>query len=161
NFQLRPGLQINQQLSAAAANVPAPATDPTFAAYAATGAPVFDIVSFQTPSDSGGGSPQNTYSMVHRVDFNLTDKTTLYGRYALLNQNEFAGNINTSPYVGFDTGQTQRNQNALFSLTHIWGPHVVSDTKVNFNRLNLAQGLNPQQPVQPSLYFNVNFLETV
>src|SRR5262249_6692539 len=45
--------------------------------------PIFRRVGYNVPSDSGGGNPQNTWSTVNRLDFNITDKTTLYGRYGL------------------------------------------------------------------------------
>ena len=42
------------------------------------GQPVFDVVNFKVPFDAGGDVPQNTYSLVGRVDFNPSDKTTMY-----------------------------------------------------------------------------------
>jgi len=111
---------------------------------------------FQTPGDSGGGAPQNTLNMVHRVDFTMTDKTTMYGRYAMFKQNEFSGFIDNSPYAGFDTGQTQLNQNFLYSLTHVFSPNLIADSKISFNRLTLQQALSSQQPVQPTIYFNTS-----
>jgi len=171
-FKTRPGLTILKQYSAA--NLPSlqavvgtPANPYTSSAayttYAGIGTtaspattnPIFDQVSFQTPGDSGGGAPQNTLNMVHRLDFAMTDKTTMYGRYAAFKQNEFAGFINFSPYSGFDTGQTQLNQNFLYSLTHVFTPGLISDTKISLNRLTLQQAL-ASQAVQPTLYFNIN-----
>jgi Carboxypeptidase regulatory-like domain len=163
-FKFRPGLTVNQVLTAA--NSPQhdlAATSGPLATYeAANGGnnPVMDIVSYSNPNDSGGGAPQNTYNMVQRVDFNLSDRTTFYGRYALFSQNEFAGFVNNSPYAGYDTGQTQHNQNILASMTHTFSSSVISETKFNFNRLTNIQPLNPSQPVQPSLYFNFNFAAT-
>ena len=157
-FSLRPGLRVNSQLTAAGLGAGSTAT--SSAAYTAyTGAngganPLFDVVSYQSPGDSGGGAPQNTLNMVHKVDFNIGDKTSMFIRYANFKQNEFPGFLNTSPYSGFDTGQTQLNQNLLYSLTHVWTPNLVSETKLNVNRLTLQQPL-ASQPVQPSLYFNV------
>ena len=165
-FQLRPGLRVNQVISANddPSLVPASATaNPTMTAYTAANGgnnPVMDVVSFSTPNDSGGGAPQNAYNMVQKVDFNLSEKTTMYFRYALFSQNEFAGFVNNSPYVGFDTGQTQHNQNILFSTTHVFSPTWISDTKFNFNRLTNVQPLSAAQPVQPSYYFNVNSAAT-
>jgi hypothetical protein len=161
-FQLRPGLIVNQVLTSANTPdlLPGAGAEPTLAAYATANGgnnPIMDMVSYSNPNDSGGGAPQNTYNMVQRVDFNLSSKTTLFGRYALFSQNEFAGFVNNSPYAGFDTGQIQHNQNILASMTHVFSPSVISDTKFNFNRLTNVQPLNPLQPVQPSLYFNFNF----
>lgn len=157
-FTLRPGLHVNQQLTAA--NIGANANAASSAAYTAYttangGAnPLFDDVSYQSPGDSGGGAPQNLLNMVHRVDFTLGDKTSMFVRYANFKQNEFPGFVNTSPYTGFDTGQTQLNQNLLYSLTHVWTPNLVSETKLNVNRLTLQQPL-ASQAVQPTLYFNI------
>ena len=44
----------------------------------------------------------------------------------------------------------------MLSVTHIWSPRLVSDTKLLFNRLNNSQPLSPNQPVQPTLYFSSN-----
>jgi hypothetical protein len=97
---------------------------------------------YNANGDSGAGFPQNTYSTVARVDYNITDKTTLYGRYALYSENDFAGTINSSPYTGFDTGQTLYNQNVTINLTHVFTPSLVSSTKLIYNRLNQLQPLN-------------------
>ena len=64
-----------------------------------------------------------------------TDKTTIYGRYALYSEDDFTGTINNSPYVGYDTGQTNFNQNLTLNFTHVFTPNVVSSTKLNYNRL--------------------------
>ena len=165
-FQTRTGLTVLHQYTAGDVGAAVDHTNPgnsspLYTAYAGfdnapTSNPLFDQVSFAAPGDSGGGAPQNTLNMVHRVDFNLTDKTTMYGRYAAFKQNEFAGFINTSPYAGFDTGQTQLNQNLLYSLTHVFTPSLVSESKISLNRLTLQQALNSSQPIQPSIYFNIN-----
>ena len=97
---------------------------------------------YNAAGDSGAGFPQNTYSTVARIDYNLSDKTTLYGRYALYSENDFAGVINASPYTGFDTGQTFFNQNVTINLTHIFTPSLVSSTKLIYNRLTNLQPLN-------------------
>src|SRR5271165_4492469 len=106
-------------------------------------APFGQFISYKANGDSGAGAPQNTYSTVARVDYNLSDKTTLYGRYALYSEDDLAGYINSSPYVGYDTGQTQYNQSVLISLTHVFSPNVVNSLKVAYNRLNLKDPLGP------------------
>jgi outer membrane receptor protein involved in Fe transport len=157
---LRSGLRQIGSLNATAAGLDfsAPgfaADNPLLTAYGSS-APIFDRISYSVPADSGGGAPQNTLSTIHRADFHLSDKTTIYGRYALFSQNEFAGFLNFSPYEGFDTGQTNYNNNALVSITHVWSPRLVSDTKLVFNRLNNLQPLASTQPLQPTLYFSSN-----
>jgi hypothetical protein len=106
------------------------------------GTVTYDKVVYNVPSNAGGGDPRDEYQNVERVDFNFTDKTTMYGRYALQSINLFPGTVSSSPYVGYDTGQTTFNNNILFNLTHIWGPNVVTQSKVVFNRLNTVQPLN-------------------
>jgi outer membrane receptor protein involved in Fe transport len=126
------------------------ATGPTFAALAPT-TPLLQEVSFAVPSNAGGGDPQDSYSMVHRADFNLSDRTQLYGRYALESQDLFPGTNALSPFAGYDTGTTNFNQNALISLTHVFGGNFVSQSKFTFNRLNNVQDLG-ENPAGPTLY---------
>ena len=42
-------------------------------------------------ADAGGGTPQNTYNPIGRLDFNMTDKTQMYGRYVLFNDDHASG----------------------------------------------------------------------
>ena len=91
---LRPGLAVLQNVNwqqANGGNCPAPLP---------CNAPFGQYVQYTIPSDSGGGFPQNTYSTVNRVDWNISDKNTLYGRYALYSEDDFPGTINASPYAG-------------------------------------------------------------
>jgi outer membrane receptor protein involved in Fe transport len=128
---------------------PAP-NDPACAPLLCT-APFALAGQYSTPTDSGAGYPQNTYSTVDRIDYNFSDKTTLYGRYALYNEIDFAGTVNNSPYVGYDTGQNTRNQNLTLNLTHVFTPTFVSSTKLVYNRLFNIQPLGTN-PVGPTLY---------
>ena len=113
---------------------------------------ICDQVSFPVPSDAGGGSPQNTWMEVAKVDYNLSDKTTLTGRYASYKEFNFAGTVNFSPYAGYDTGQNAYDQNALFQVTHIFGTNFVNSAKAVYNRINgPIQGLGTA-PVGPTLF---------
>jgi hypothetical protein len=130
-----------------------PTGSPNFVALATANPtlPVLQLVNMTVPTDSGAGYPQNAYSSVNRVDFNITNKTTLWGRYALYNEDDFAGTNAYSPYAGFNTGVTNHNQNILINLTHIFTPTIVNQAKVSYNRLNDLQALGTQPPT-PSLY---------
>jgi hypothetical protein len=113
--------------------------------------PVWQTVTYPVPADAGGGDPRNEYQTVARVDYNLSPSTTIYGRYALQNQDAFKGvNVN-SPYQGFDTGYTTHNQNILLSVVHTFTPKLVSQSKIVFNRLNQTQPLG-DQPAEGTLY---------
>ncbi|WP_263350739.1 TonB-dependent receptor [Acidicapsa acidisoli] len=115
--------------------------------------PLFGTVAYQNPGDSGGGEPQNTWNNFNRIDYNISDKTSLYGRYSQYNQLEFAGTNNTSPYAGYNTGTTQKNYNLLVSITHSFTSTLASNTKVLLTRFNNAQPLG-SVPVSPTLYVN-------
>jgi len=157
--QKRNGLRLEQVLTGTQAGLASSSATPRLAAYGLN-RPAFDIVDYFVPTNAGGGSPKNEYSTIERVDYQLSDKTTLYGRYALFNQNQFAGVINNSPYSGYDTGQTFFNNNVMLSVSHVWSPSIVTESKALFNRINNLQPLG-ERAVQPTLYFNSNFAATV
>jgi hypothetical protein len=117
------------------------------------GLPVFQQVTFSTPRDVGGGLPENEYQSVDRVDYNVSDRTQIYGRYALQNQVFEDGTNAFSPYEGFNTGSTNKNQNMVVNLTHTFSAKLVSQTKLGFSRLNGGQPLG-SQPLVPTLYMN-------
>ncbi|HEX8773956.1 MAG TPA: TonB-dependent receptor [Pyrinomonadaceae bacterium] len=127
----------------------------TFGLFAAANPnlPVFQEVQSVVPTDFGGGSPQNSYQTVNRVDWNLSDTTQIYGRYAIQKQLFFEGSNAFSPYKGFNTGVLNFNQNALVSLTHTFSPTLVSQTKLVFNRLTNVQPLG-ENPNGPTLYLS-------
>jgi hypothetical protein len=127
----------------AAAGGPCQRLDPNMA--------LFEKVTYTVPSDAGGGDPQNAVLLVGRVDYNLSERTQLYGRYALEDRNVFEGTVSNSPYDGFNTGQTTRNQSYLASLIHTPSPRFVTQSKLVFNRLNTLQPLGPAGVV-PTLY---------
>jgi outer membrane receptor protein involved in Fe transport len=129
------------------------ATGPCAALPAST--PMFNEVTYQTAADSGGGTPQNTYDIVGNVDYNLSEKTQMSFRYALYNELDFAGTVNTSPYVGYETGQTNVDNHATYSLTHTFSPSLVSQTRLSFNRLNNLEPLGSVPPT-PTLYMNAS-----
>ena len=113
--------------------------------------PAFGEVKYTVPANAGAGTPQNTYQTVIRIDWNLSDKTQIYGRYALESQKFLEGSNASSPYTGFNTGALAFNQNSLLNFTHSFSSNFVSQTKLVFNRLNSLQPLG-DAPVQPTLY---------
>jgi outer membrane receptor protein involved in Fe transport len=114
--------------------------------------PTCDTVVFAVPSDAGGGNPQNTWMEVARVDYNFSANTTLFFRYAAYNELDFPGTVNSSPYVGYNTGQTTFDQNYEISYVHFFSPSLANTAKLTYNRLNgPVQGLSTA-PVSPTLY---------
>ncbi len=116
--------------------------------------PVFEEVAYNVPVDLGGGNPQNAYQTVTRLDWNVNDKTQVYGRYALESQDLLSGVVSNSPYQGFSTGQHRFNQNALLSLTRTITSNFVSSSKLAFNRVINDQPLG-EQPPGPTLYLTL------
>ncbi len=117
--------------------------------------PAYQTVIYSVPSDAGGGSPQNTWNDVGRIDYNLSDKTQTYFRYARYVENDFTGTFTNSPYVGYDTGSATDSQGYALSITHAFSPTQVSQTKLSYNRISLIEPLGAQ-PVGPTLYTSLN-----
>ena len=113
--------------------------------------PAFMEVAYNLPTDLGGGFPQNDLQTVTRIDWNVSDKTQVYGRYALQDNVLFEGTTANSPYQGFNTGSFAFNQNALISLTHSFSQNLVSQSKLAFNRVNTGSPLG-ENPAGPTLY---------
>jgi outer membrane receptor protein involved in Fe transport len=121
------------------------------ASMVAPSTPIFTRLAYDVPANSGGGDPQNTYYVVGRVDYNLSDKTQIYGRYSLDRSRLFDGSNSNSPYVGFDSGTQTNNNSFVISATHTFSPRLVLQSKGVFNRLNTSQPLNGAP--SPTLYW--------
>ena len=124
-------------------------TDPCAGASATGGcmsynpnAPMFDQISYNAAANAGPGNPQNTYDTVNRVDYNFSDKTQAYVRYALYSEVDLPGSNVNSPYAGYNTGQNIFNNSVLVGITHTFSPQFVSQTKLDFNRFNDDQPLS-------------------
>ncbi|HXG91290.1 MAG TPA: TonB-dependent receptor [Blastocatellia bacterium] len=123
--------------------------------------PAFQEVRFTRPADVGGGTPQNSWQTVARIDWNISDKTQLYGRHAIDSADFFPGTNAFSPFAGFDTGAENFNNNFLANLTHTWSTNLVSQHKLVFNRLNQQQPLNQNQPPVPTFFFRTNVVLSI
>lgn len=122
--------------------------------------PFFRKVSYTVPNNAGGGIPQDTYQSVNRIDYNFSDRTQFYGRYAFSKESDQVGTVSHSPYAGFDSPNTQFNNSVMASATHTFNPRLVGQAKVSFNRFNNSQPLGAQSIV-PSLYYGAtSFLGT-
>jgi len=126
---------------------------PSIAKSAICTSQLFGTANYSNPGDSGGGTPQNTWNNFDRLDWTISEKTSLYGRYSQLNNLNFVGTNNTSPYAGYATGSTQKNYNLLVSITHSFTNSLASNTKLLATRFNNTQPLGAA-PVSPTLYVN-------
>jgi hypothetical protein len=98
--------------------------------------PVFDVVNFKVPFDAGGDVPQNTYSLVGRVDFNLSDKTTMYFRAARQYQMSSTAPTLTAPTRNMTPAPLNMNSSYLFSLNHVFSPSLLNSAKISYTRFN-------------------------
>jgi len=113
--------------------------------------PIYQKVAYSVPADSGGGDPQNTLEFAGRVDYNLSNSTQLYFRYARYEETAFPGVVTNSPYVGYDTAEYDLKTSYVLSGTHVFSPSLVSQTKLSYNRIGILQGLSTA-PIGPTLY---------
>jgi hypothetical protein len=98
--------------------------------------PVFGIVTYTAPTNAGGGVPQNTYNVVGRGDYNLSDKSQMFFRYVDYKEVDQTGGVFASPYSKYDVGQTENDQGYLYSLSHEFTPSFATNTKLSFSRFN-------------------------
>jgi len=118
--------------------------------------PVFGTVSFTAPQNAGGSVPQNTYNIVGRVDFTVTDKTQMFFRYVNYKEIDEPGGIFASPYSQYNVGQTGDNQAYLLSMSHVFSPKFASNTKLSFSRFNTFQSYDTALQNVPVLIVSVN-----
>ena len=135
-------------------------SDPRIASAPICTTALFGTVVYQNPGDSGGGLPQNTWINFDRIDWTISQKTSLYGRYIQESSDIFPGTNNTSPYAGYNTGSTQKNYDLMVSLTHSFTTSLASNTKILLTRFNNLQPLG-QVPVSPTLYINAGSPQTL
>ncbi len=118
--------------------------------------PVFGRVAFNVPADAGGGLPQNTYNVVGRADYNLSQKTQAFFRYVDYHEIDTNGANFYSPYAQYDVGNSIANSAYLLNVTHEFNPAITSITKASFSRLITANSYNTALQNVPTLVVSVN-----
>jgi Carboxypeptidase regulatory-like domain/TonB dependent receptor len=113
--------------------------------------PVFDIINFKTPFDAGGDVPQNQYTLAGRVDFTMTDKTSMFFRAGRQSQDQFAGSAFYSAYPQYNVGYTKVDQSFLYSLTHTFNVNVLNNAKISYTRFNDQNSFNQALTYTPNL----------
>jgi hypothetical protein len=120
------------------------------------GTPLFGQVTFNAPSNAGGGVPQNTYNIVGRADYSLGANTQTFFRYVNYNEVDQSGGIFASPYPQYNVGQTFQDTAYLLSLSHVFNPSLITSTKLSFSRLNTFQTYDTKLTNTPVLITSVN-----
>src|SRR5262249_31445797 len=82
-----------------------------------------------------------------RVDYRLSDKESLFGSISWSNTSKtsgvpFPGPLDGSNFNG--AGDIDLSRNGQVSYTHVWGPSLVTETRLGFTRLVTSRiGANP------------------
>lgn len=118
--------------------------------------PMFGLVNFNAPANAGGSIPQNTYNYVLRGDYNPSDKTQMYFRFADYKEVDQPGGYFASPYSQYNVGQTENNQAYLLSVSHEFTPALASNTKLAFSRFNTFQSFDTSLQNVPTLDVGTN-----
>jgi hypothetical protein len=105
--------------------------------------PIFGRVERNGPRDAGAGTPQNTVLATGRVDFNLSEKTQLFARYAFEDDDQFAS-VRQAYTPDLDQPFLVRNNNILLNLTRTWSSQFVTESRVVYNRIKYENPLVPK-----------------
>lgn len=120
--------------------------------------PAFGTVSFNGPENAGGGVPQNTYNVLVRVDYNVSDKTQTFFRYVKYNEIDEAGADFISPYSQYNVGGANQDQAFLLSANHEFTSSLISSTKLSFSRFNQPLTFDSSLVATPALIVSPNAL---
>ena len=115
--------------------------------------PILGQVNFKASADAGGDFPQNTYTLMGRLDYDQSANTQMFFRIARQNLDEFPGAEFYSPYPQYDVGQTFEDQSYLYSVSHSFSPSLFSNTKLSFDRFDNPSTYNTAYQEQPNLMF--------
>jgi carboxypeptidase family protein len=114
---------------------------------------LFQRTNLQATINAGAGDPQNSFLFTGRIDHRFSNDTSLQGRYAFSDTNQFDGTVSLSPYQGFNTGLDGRNQNVSLTLTHTFSPRLFSESRIAFNRFFNLQSLGDAPSTTPCLQY--------
>jgi hypothetical protein len=115
--------------------------------------PILGQVNFKANADAGGDNPQNSYRLLGRLDYNKSDNTQMFFRFAQESQSLFPGTQFYGAYPQYDVGSSVSNDSALFSSSHIFSPTLLSSSKVSYSRLLNPQSYNTALQNVPMLMF--------
>jgi hypothetical protein len=115
--------------------------------------PILGQVNFKANADAGGDYPQNTYRLLGRFDYDLSQNTQMFFRYGRERLDEFNGTTFYSPYPQYDLGTSVSNNSYLYSLNHSFSPALFSSSKLSFLRLASPSIYDQTQQNTPGLMF--------
>lgn len=113
----------------------------------------FRQVTYNAPTDAGGGTPTNDWNNVARVDWNLSDKTNMFFSYKAFSQKFLPGTGDNSPWAGYSFNTKAFNQNFQVSGTHTFTSNLLFDGKVTYRHAKSELALGAKSPNTPTLYW--------
>jgi hypothetical protein len=116
--------------------------------------PLLRHVAYRSPFNAGAGVPQNSWNSWTRLDYNRSERTQLYGRYAVYREHDLSGTLSNSPYADFDLAARQLDQSMLISAIHRWSARWTSHSSIAFDRLRAEQQGLTSRGIVPSMYAN-------
>jgi hypothetical protein len=116
--------------------------------------PVFDVVNFSLPFDAGGGVPQNSYDLLGRIDYNLSENTQMFFRAARDSETQFAGAVSQTPYPQYDVGAALYNQSYLWSVNHVFNSNMLNNFKASFSRFDDGSSYDTALTNTPNLFLS-------
>jgi len=114
--------------------------------------PVFGLVNYFAPFDAGGDSPQNTYTLTARADYNMSDRTTMFFRYGREDLVLLPGSLFNTIYPQYNVGYTLADDSYLYSLNHNFTPNLLSNTRLAFTRDTRVNQYNTALSNTPVLF---------
>ncbi|MCU1252438.1 MAG: Oar protein [Edaphobacter sp.] len=118
--------------------------------------PAFGTVAYPAATNTGGSLPQNTYNVVGRFDYNLSDRTQIFFRYANYNEADQSGSAFASPYNQYNVASADFATAYLLSANHVFNPYLTETTKLSFSRFNSPLTYNTSLQNVPTLTVSTN-----
>jgi carboxypeptidase family protein/TonB-dependent receptor-like protein len=116
--------------------------------------PIYSLATRVGPTDAGAGPPQDTYLATVRIDHNINEKTTLSGRYANQDVNQFP-TIQRLYSSDLDRPSFTNNKNLTLNLTRTWSDTLITESRIVYNYVST---FNPRVPEEgfPSFAISVD-----
>jgi Carboxypeptidase regulatory-like domain/TonB dependent receptor/TonB-dependent Receptor Plug Domain len=113
---------------------------------------VFNEVSYKTNVDAGGGTPENGFQNVAKIDWNFSDRTQFYASWKVDRDNFASGTAANSPYKNYDASSKTFSQNFQGSVVHSFSSNLIMDAKLAYRRSTDTVTLE-SSAATPTLYF--------
>ncbi|MBI3652941.1 MAG: TonB-dependent receptor [Acidobacteria bacterium] len=95
--------------------------------------PAYVPVTVNGPRNFGAGNPQNSVLASGRLDYNISEKMQLFGRYSL-DYSDIFGQVNQPYSEDLYQGEEVRSHNIHLNLTRIWSNNLVSESRAIYGR---------------------------